>query len=106
MPIGPAVTKQTLDADLKLAAQTVMAVLLDPGGVVQRANRFVATHNQAALQALPSSDGTPTYTTDEAYAIGLFGNQLAALIAYVQSGTASAAQTTTFASLAAQFDPF
>lgn len=105
MAIGPAVTKQTLDADLKYAAQALMAVLLDPGGVVQRANRFIAVNDQAALEALPSSDGTP-YTANEAYAIGLFGNQVAALIAFVTSGTAVPAETTTLQSLCAQFDPF
>jgi|SRR5215469_14169736 len=105
MSIGPQVTKQTLDADLKTAAQALMAMLFDPGGVVQRAQKFLATHDQAALEALPSSDGV-AYTSDEAYAVGLFGNQLTALMAYVSNGTAVAAATTPLGTLAAQFDPF
>jgi hypothetical protein len=105
MSIGPPVTKQVLDADVKQAAQVIMATLLDPGGVVQRAQRFLATHDQAALEALASTDGTP-YTADEAYALGLFGNQLAGLIAYVQNGTAVPSSATALSTLAAQFDPF
>lgn len=92
-PGRSSITRQQLDDALANVAAG-FSEFLSNAGSAKRLAETLSSIPSATLQAPP--DATPPgfgYSSDQAFAIGLFGNLISAALAYWESGQAIPAQT-------------